>query len=84
MAGDAAHGTDGKFGAAVLHDVAAEELTEVVDNDRTDGGQGEMTVDERSERGEKTVGQRLAIDTADDIGHGETCLTFKVRQHGGG
>ena len=84
MTGDAAHGTDGKVGAAVLHDVAAEELTEIVDDDGTDGRHGEMAVDERSERGKKTVGQRLAINTADDIGHSQTGFTLKVRQHGGG
>lgn len=84
VTGDAAHGTDGKVGAAVLHDIAAEELTEVVDDDGTNSGTGEMAVDKRSERGEKAVGQWFAIDTANDVGLCKTCLTLKVRQHGGG
>lgn len=61
--GYAAHKTDGQIRTAIGYDILLEKLIEIADDELADGLIVEMAVDELRERREKTIGQRLTVDT---------------------
>ena len=63
---------------SIRHDVHAEEVAEVADNNIANTGISKMFVDKRCEGGKPTIGHWLAIDTGNDITFGHL-LTLKER-----
>ena len=77
--GDATHKRDWHPGKTIGADIIAEEIAEVIDHDLLHGMVRQMTMDERGEGGQETIGHGFAVDTLDHIGHRQTILTLKFR-----
>ena len=76
--GDAAHKTDGQIRTTIGYYILLEELIEIADDELADGLIVEMAVDELRERCEKTIGQRLTVDTFNHRRHRKTCFLLKT------
>ena len=65
--GNAADGTYRQVATAIGHDITAEEVAEVIDNDVAYTGIAQMVVDERRKRGQPAVSHRLTVDAGNDV-----------------
>ena len=77
MVGNAADEADGQVCSLILSDIAAEEVAEAADDHLAQFGHVEMLMDKGRKRGQETVGHRLAVNAADDVGHLEPRLLLK-------
>ena len=75
--GNAANETDRQVATIIRQDVTKEEIIEIADDNLADSLIVEVAVDELGEGGQKAVGQWLAIDTIDDIGHRQAIFSLK-------
>ena len=74
---NAADGTNGQVTTSIGHDITAEEVAEVIDNDVAYTGIAQMVVDERRKRGQPAVSHGLAVYSPDDVGEGETYILLE-------
>ena len=81
MVSPAAYEVDGQVGTAVWHDVAAEEGAEIVNDQLADFRHVQMSLDERRQRSQKTVGHRLAVDTGNNVCYGQAHLLMEIVNH---
>ena len=74
MMGDAADEIDGKVGSLVRDDVAAEEGTEIINDQLLERFTVDMLADELRSMGQITVWHGLPIDFVDDVGEVLACV----------
>lgn len=77
--GYATYERNGQFPTTIGNNITAEEIAETVDNQVSDSLILHVFMNERTERCEKAVRHRLAVDAIYDIGHRQSRLALEIR-----